>query len=189
MGECHPTRILRNEHALIIQVIGALERLVDRGRVGVSAGEARDFVDFFRLYTDALHHGKEEDLLFEAMAEHGFSKGSGPIAHMLEEHRLGRALVRQMAEGADTMDDHPAAWRTFENAARSYIELLRHHILKEDHALFDMADDAIDGPACRKLCEEYDTVCASRFEGRTRQDLERMGETLVARYQGHPRRP
>jgi hemerythrin-like domain-containing protein len=182
MGDCHPTRVLRDEHALILKVIDALERLVDRGRAGVTGGETRDFADFFRLYTDALHHGKEEDLLFEAMAEQGFSKASGPIAHMLEEHRLGRALVRQMADGADTLEEHPSAWRAFENAARSYIELLRNHIGKEDHALFDMADDAIEGPACRKLCDAYDDVCASRFEGRTRDELERLGETLVARY-------
>lgn len=182
MGDCHPTRILRDEHALILQVIDSLERLVDRGRAGVSGGETRDFVDFFRLYTDALHHGKEEDLLFEAMTEEGFSKASGPIAHMIEEHRLGRALVRQMADAADVIDDHPAAWRTFDNAARSYIEMLRNHILKEDHGVFDLADHAIDGPACRKLCNAYDDVCASRFEGRTRAELERMGEALVARY-------
>jgi hemerythrin-like domain-containing protein len=174
--------VLRDEHALIVKVIDALERLVDRGSAGITAGETLDFVDFFRLYTDALHHGKEEDLLFEAMAEHGFSTVSGPIAHMLEEHRLGRALVRQMANGADALEDHPAAWRAFEDAARSYIELLRNHILKEDRALFDMADDAIDGPACRKLCAAYDDVCAGRFEGRTRQELERMGESLIARY-------
>lgn len=182
MSPCHPTRILRDEHALILRVVDSLERLVDRGRVGVTAGETRDFVDFFRLYTDALHHGKEEDLLFEAMTEEGFSKATGPIAQMLEEHRLGRALVRQLGEGAEALDDHPSAWRTFDNAARSYIELIRNHIGKEDNALFAMADDAIDEPACRKLCDEYDAVCASRFEGRTADELERMGHALVARY-------
>ncbi|MBK9032944.1 MAG: tetratricopeptide repeat protein [Myxococcales bacterium] len=32
------------------------------------------------------HHGKEEDLLFEAMVEHGFSREQGPLAVMLHEH-------------------------------------------------------------------------------------------------------
>jgi hemerythrin-like domain-containing protein len=182
MGRCDPTGVLRDEHALILKVVDALERMIERGQAAVSTGEARDFVDFFRLYTDALHHGKEEDLLFEAMAEHGFSKADGPIAHMLEEHRLGRVLVRQMADGAQALEDSPRAWRTFDHAARSYIALLRNHILKEDHALFDMADHAIEEGACRRLCDAYDAVCAGRFEGRSLQDLERMGATLVARY-------
>jgi hemerythrin-like domain-containing protein len=182
MAACHPTRVLRDEHALIIQVVDALERMVDRDRASVTSGEARDFVDFFRLYTDALHHGKEEDLLFEAMAEEGFSKATGPMAQMIEEHKLGRALVRQMAGAVDTIDDHPSAWRAFEHAAHSYIELLRGHILKEDHALFDMADDALDEPACRRLCDAYDAVCASKFEGHTLEELERAGRSLIARY-------
>jgi hypothetical protein len=60
--------------------------------------------------------------------------------------------------------------------------LLRGHILREDHALFDMADDAIDEPACRRLCEAYEDVCGRRFEGHTLDGLERMGESLVARF-------
>lgn len=182
MSDCHPTRTLRAEHTLILEVIDALERLLDRGRVAASPGEIHDFVDFFRLYTDALHHGKEEGVLFEAMAERGFPKATGPVAHMLEEHRLGRALVRQMADRADALDDHPAAWRDVENAGRSYIDLLRHHIVKEDHGVFDMADDAIDAAACRRICDAYDAVCASRFEGRTLEQLERSGQVLIARY-------
>jgi hemerythrin-like domain-containing protein len=182
MRDCHPTRVLRDEHARILDVIDSFERLLERGRAAVTGGEARDFIDFFRLYTDALHHGKEEDLLFDALTAEGFSKATGPIAQMIEEHRLGRALVRQMADGADALDDHPSAWRTFEHAATSYIELIRGHIGKEDHALFDMADHAIEGSACQKLCKAYDAVCAGRFEGRTLADLERMADILVARY-------
>jgi hemerythrin-like domain-containing protein len=182
MGDCNPTRTLRDEHTLILQVIDALERLLDRGRPAISAGEISDFVDFFRRYTDALHHGKEEGVLFEAMSEHGFPEATGPIAHMLEEHRLGRALVRQMANAADALEDHPAAWRDVEYAGRSYIDLLRHHILKENHGVFDMADDALDDAACRRVCDAYEAVCASRFEGRTLEQLERSGQALVARY-------
>lgn len=182
MRDCHPTRALRDEHTLILQVIDALERLLDRGRPAISGGEIRDFVDFFRLYTDALHHGKEEGVLFEALAEHGFSAAMGPVAHMLEEHRLGRALVRQMAGGADALDDDPSAWRLVENAGRSYIDLLRHHILKEDNGVFDMADDALDDTACRRICDAYGAICASRFEGRTLEQLEHSGHSLVARY-------
>jgi hemerythrin-like domain-containing protein len=183
MGDCHPTRTLRDEHTLILQVIDAFERCLDRGRPGLSGGEIRDFVDFFRLYTDALHHGKEEGVLFEAMAEQGFSEAVGPIAHMLEEHRLGRALVRQMADGADALNDQPSAWRAVENTGRSYVDLIRHHILKEDHGVFDMADDAIDEAACQRICHAYDAVCTSRFEGRTLEHLEQLGKALVARYE------
>jgi hemerythrin-like domain-containing protein len=176
---CEPTGILRDEHRLILKVVDVLETFVDRGRDGAPADRLRDCVDFFRLYTDALHHGKEEDLLFDALTDRGFPRHAGPIAMMLQEHELGRSYVRRMAESLGALEDDDAAWRAFEHAARSYVQLLRQHIMKEDHALFEMADNAIDEPACRALCDAYDTVCARKFEGRTMQELERLAADLI----------
>lgn len=176
---CDPTGILRDEHQLILKVVGVLETFVERGREHAPVAELRRCVDFFRLYTDALHHGKEEDYLFGSLTEHGFPRHVGPIAMMLQEHELGRSFVRQMAAALDELEGEAGAWHGFEHAARSYIELLRRHIQKEDHALFDMADDALDEPACRELCDAYDTVCARRFEGRTLDDLERLAAELI----------
>lgn len=176
---CDPTGILRDEHRLILKVVDALEVLVDRGRNNVDAATLRGCVDFFRLYTDALHHGKEEDLLFDSLVEHGFPRHAGPIAMMLQEHELGRSYVRAMGDALDRLDTGDEAWRGFEHAARSYVQLLRHHIQKEDHALFEMADSAIEEPACRKLCDAYDAVCARSFEGRTMEELERLARELI----------
>ncbi len=176
---CDPTGILRDEHRLILEVVTVLEILVDRGREGTSVPELGACVHFFRLYTDALHHGKEEDLLFSAMVDHGFPRHQGPIAMMVQEHQLGRSLVRQMADTLDRAETDAAAWRAFEHAARSYVQLLRQHIHKEDHAVFDMADTALAEPACRALCNAYDEVCARRFEGETVATLERLANDLV----------
>lgn len=174
---CHPTRILRDEHQRILAVVDALIGLVDQGRETVPT--LRRCVTFFRLYTDALHHGKEEDLLFGSLEERGFSRHSGPIAMMLHEHQVGRALVKQMEEAIDAIEEDAEAWRAFDNAARSYAGLLHRHIEKEDHGLFDMADSAFDEPACRRLCEEYDRVCARRFGGHTVAELERVAAEIV----------
>lgn len=178
---CHPTGILRDEHQLILKVVDALEVMVDRGQDAVPVADLASAVEFFRLYTDALHHGKEEDLLFDELTERGFPRHTGPIAVMLQEHELGRSLVKQMADALDAVEADDEGWSGFEHAARSYIELLRHHILKEDNALFEMADSAIDEPACRELCDAYDDVCARTFEGRTLQELERLAAGLIER--------
>lgn len=175
---CDPTGILRDEHRLILRVIDGLEAFLDRDTRDVD--RAGEFVEFFSLYTDALHHGKEEDHLFETLVEQGFPNDQGPIAQMLQEHKLGRALVRQMAAAVGgPATDPDAAWRAFADAGRSYIDLLRQHIQKEDGALFDMADGAVNEPGCRRLCDAYDQVCGQRFGGRTMQELERLGEALA----------
>ncbi len=136
-------------------------------------------MDFFRLYTDALHHGKEEGLLFESLTERGFPRHTGPIAVMLQEHQIGRALVRQMADALGRIEADPSAWHELGHAARSYAGLLHRHIEREDHGLFEMADGTIDEAECRRLCEAYDAVCARRFEGRTLEELERLAEEIV----------
>lgn len=176
---CDATGILRTEHRLILRVIDVLEILVDRGREGTSVPELGACVYFFRLYTDAIHHGKEEDLLFSSLVDHGFPRYQGPIAMMIQEHQLGRSLARQMANELDRVEADEAAWRAFEHAARSYIQLLRQHIRKENYGVFDMADDALDEPACRALCDAYDEVCARRFDGETAETLERLANDLA----------
>lgn len=176
---CDPTRMLRDEHRRILQVVDAMTAHLDRGRRSASPDILRDCVEFFRLYTDALHHGKEEDLLFESLTERGFSRNSGPISVMLHEHQIGRALVRQMAGLLDQLEADPEAWREYDHAARSYAGLIHRHIEREDHGLFGMANQAIEEPECRRLCDAYDTVCARRFEGRTLEALEELADGIV----------
>lgn len=177
MAGCDPTKVLRDEHRLILRVVDALEVRLD---AGAGAPELGEYLTFFRLFTDACHHGKEEDLLFEAMAGHGFSKGEGPLAALLEEHRDGRALVRRMAAATEAVQrGEVGAEADFAAAGREYAALLHRHIEKEDGGIFDVADGALPEPACRALCEAYDATCARRFEGSTGAQLEALGERLV----------
>lgn len=172
------TGLLRAEHRLILEVASILERLLDAGGGDVEA--LGDCVAFFRLFADACHHGKEEDLLFPALQDEGMPGDVGPIAVMLEEHRIGRRFVGRMAEALRVLDGGTAA--EFDEAGRGYIELIRAHIAKEDGVLFEMADGMITGPACRDLCAAYEKVCARRFDGRTLEDLEGLAESLRGRY-------
>ena len=104
----------------------------------------------------------------------------GPIAVMLEEHRVGREFVRRMAEALHNGGGGGGA--EFADAGRGYIELIRAHIAKEDGILFEMADGMVVGPDCKELCSRYDEVCARRFEGRTLEELEGLAESLRGRY-------
>ena len=176
------TAMLRDEHVLILEVVDVLERTLDASDEDAQAfGVIGRCVSFFRLYADACHHGKEEDLLFPELEDHGLPKDDGPIAVMLHEHRLGRAFVSRMAESIDdARSGEEWAIRELRSAADGYIDLIRNHIDKEDNVLFNMADAMVVGSACRQLCGKYAAVCQRRFEGRTKDDLERLAAELVA---------
>ncbi|MGD8496514.1 MAG: hemerythrin domain-containing protein [Gemmatimonadales bacterium] len=183
-GEESATARLRDEHVWILRVADVLERLVERSKTAAAIDfeAVEDCVTFVRLFADACHHGKEEHLLFPALEERGMPRDAGPIAVMLDEHRRGREHASRMREAlgpARAGDDE--ALRRLRRAAREWVELIRQHILKEDHGLFEMADDMVRGPECRALCRQYDEVCARHFEGRSRARLEQLAADLERR--------
>ncbi len=182
-----PTGTLREEHQVILGVLDILQRLVEKGQAGDWDFDAlEECVAFFRLFADACHHGKEEDLLFPELVTRGMPKEEGPIAVMLFEHKQGRALVAQMAAALPAARKaEPEPLNRLENAARTYLQLLRGHIYKEDNVLFNMADQMFDRPACQTLCQRYDVVCARHFEGRSKTELERLAADLASQY-GRP---
>src|SRR5512134_2527286 len=126
------TSRLREEHVHILGVADALAMLIgaaDEGRWDVDA--FADCVTFIRLFADACHHGKEEDLLFPELEKGGLPRNQGSIAVMLHEHQQGRLFARHMAGALDgaRAGDAPAR-ATLRNAATGYVNLIRGHISK-----------------------------------------------------------
>jgi hemerythrin-like domain-containing protein len=183
------TAALRAEHRLILRVLDVFDRITATPAGALPVADIADCIDFFRLYTDACHHGKEEDLLFTTMEEHDLG-AAGPIAAMREEHRQGRALVRAMAAALGRLQAGDAlAVRELLGGAAAYSGFLRAHISREDDGLFDLADREVDGPACAALCAQYDETCGHRFEGRSVTDLEALAAGLIERYATAAGRP
>ena len=138
--------ILREEHRVIEGVLDALERGAQK--LGAGSEMPADFfvdaVDFIRGFADGAHHRKEEGVLFKAMARHGFSEESGPVAMMLFEHGEGRRFTASLGEAAERLRrGDESAREDVITYALAYVRLLRQHIMKENHILFDMADRVI----------------------------------------------
>ena len=138
-----PIEVLVEEHEKIVRVLDALDGWAE-GLDGADDGERpvlRRFMTCIREFVDPIHHGKEEDILFALMVEHGFPKQQGPIAVMLHEHDLARRLIATM----HGLAEREAPWSEAERAeakraAGSYTELMRQHIDKENGILYPMAD-------------------------------------------------
>jgi len=168
----NPTAQLSKEHRLIESVLKVFEDLATQAVEGENfdVERARDSLEFFRGFADRCHHGKEEGHLFPRLAAYGFSAESGPVAVMLEEHRLGRGFLREVAEALAEPEDERARDR-FARAARSYVALLTAHIQKEDMILFPMAD--------RTLSSDDMQVVAAGFE---QVEREQTGEGAHERF-------
>jgi len=179
-----PTAVLRTEHQLILRVVEAFED--DVNAIAVGDGMDRQFdavsdcIAFFRLFIDACHHGKEEDLLFPELEANGMSSQGGPIAVMLMEHEQGRRIVRAMAgllveaRGGDA-----DAVRKLVRHGRQYIDFIRAHIDKEDGVLFHIADGLVPDSRCTRLCEAYHDADECAFESRSKNQLEALAARII----------
>jgi len=178
------TSVLRVEHQLILEVAEALDGLLRDEADGASLDydTVGACITFFRLFADACHHGKEEDLLFPELERAGLPHDTGPIAVMLNEHEQGRAFVRSMAgaiERARAGDEQARA--ELRMSAEDFISLIVSHIGKENNVLFNMADGMIVGPDCRELCAAYENTCSRTFDGRSKEELEQLAAGILRR--------
>lgn len=83
-----PTDSLKEEYGaikLMLHVIGAICSRLQSGKE-VELSDLDRIVEFIRVFADSCHHGKEEELLFPAMAESGIPVEGCPIGVMLAEH-------------------------------------------------------------------------------------------------------
>ena len=177
------TEILRNEHDAILRMLDATEEVAQRlgRRERVEPQVLANLMEFFRLFADHCHHGKEEDLLFPLLEKKGMPRGGGPIGVMLMEHDHGRGFIRQMAlEAEPHAGGNADAGVRWAAAAIQYVGLLREHIAKENQVLFVMAERMLSNTEQLELAEAFEKVEIEKMGAGTHERLHAMMEKLLA---------
>ena len=159
---------------MILRVLTALDKAANRWEAGevVPPEFFLDAADFAKGFADDCHHGKEEGVLFPAMAAAGLSLQSGPLAVMLAEHEEGRRLVRGMRQATERLQggDIAAGKEVFSNA-HGYVKLLEAHINKENKIVFPLANRIIPEVQHPHLHEQFERI-----------EHEQMGEGVHEKY-------
>jgi len=120
--------------------------------------------EFFSVFVDKCHHGKEEDLLFPAMEAVGISREGGPIGVMLSEHQQGRDLVSKMKQDLSAyVNGDPNAAQTFKKHADAYVNLLTYHIDKENAVLYPMALKHLSAEKLAEMKNGFDRIETERI--------------------------
>jgi hemerythrin-like domain-containing protein len=171
------TAILRQEHEAILKMLDGLDDTARQLRSGsaVPLATLSGLQEFFQLFADRCHHGKEEELLFPLLEQRGIPRGGGPLGVMLFEHDRGRELVREMvAAAAEYHGGSGPGGERWAQAAQQYSTLLREHILKENNILFRMAE--------RLLTPQEQDLLGVAFE---KSEIEKMGAGTHERFHAH----
>jgi hemerythrin-like domain-containing protein len=173
---------LRKEHEAILKMLDVTEEVARRLNAGQQSTPETlaSLLEFFRLFADKCHHGKEEDLLFPQLEKKGMPRAGGPIGVMLTEHEQGRALIRQMAEATQAYPSQPqTAGPAWAQAARGYAGLLRAHIEKENNILFVMAERMLAPEEQAELAEGFETLEVEKMGAGTHERLHALMAKLI----------
>jgi hemerythrin-like domain-containing protein len=177
------TRILRQEHEAILKMLDVTDNVAGRLERGEAVRQEvlPDLLEFFRLFADQCHHGKEEDLLFPLLEQKGIPRPGGPIGVMLHEHEEGRALIGEMRDAAEAMKSGAAGAR-WAGAARDYVALLRAHIQKENDVLFVMAERLLSAGEQEQLAQAFEKLEVSKMGPGTHERLHAMIDKMVGEF-------
>jgi hemerythrin-like domain-containing protein len=143
---------LIQEHEDILYSLQILEKMIEMytRTKNINIDEISEIINYFKLFADKCHHGKEEGLLFPELGKVGIPKENGPIGQMLFEHDEGRNYIKLMEEGLHKNLDF------FVDNALQYINLLRNHIEKENTILFPLGDRRIPADIQKELLEAFE---------------------------------
>jgi len=180
-----PFEVMLAEHRAIKNVLSAWEALGKSSHEAhrIDAAATADFLRFFRRFADHLHHGKEEQILFDFFAELGIDATVGLISQLVREHEQMRGELRGV-ESSSLLGPTEGALDAYLSHLEAYASLLRNHIRVEDDFLFGMAEILFDERSQRLLGErfsEHDQLLEAE-----RTELLELGARLCDRF-GQPR--
>lgn len=157
---------LVDEHTVIqnaLVVLRVITQRVTRKRP-TETSDLHALIHFFREYADKIHHGCEEEILFERLQR---SRNlSGMIQKLGSQHTMGRIFLGEMSEAVVEAQEGRRGWRQrFAESAAAYHTLLTIHICDENHLFFPRADRALRRMRRSQLPDRpVSTAAKIRFE-------------------------
>jgi len=154
----NPKDVLREEHGRIMKMLAVLQRffaiLADLGE-----GEAQDFgalMEFFEIYVDRYHHGKEEQLLFPALSRAQTAKIDSLISSLIDDHRQARMGMELLKLNIVTLRSYGEADRNeLCERAENYVDLLRRHIRKENSELLPLIEERLSATERLQMAGQF----------------------------------
>lgn len=172
---------LKHEHEAILFALKILESINKKITTGASVEQAdlAEFVGFLKEFADKCHHGKEEGVLFPALAKAGAPEQDEAVNALLHEHVEGRDWIHKMESSI-----YPNLRATeFVEASRHYTDLLKAHIAKENDILFPMAEQSLTPAQLDTLFQDFEEH-ETRVMGPGRHEqLHELLKTLKNKYQ------
>jgi len=158
LEDLSPADLLGAEHDLIRRVMSALRRQSRRieEERQVDPVFLTTVVDFITTYAGAVHHGKEEEILFRQLHEKPLSEEERQtMEELAREHVEMRRLVDELQEAKERYrEGEDEALDAIQNAVEAMVALYPGHMENEDETFFPAAMDYLDESERQDVVEQ-----------------------------------
>ncbi|MGO9019548.1 MAG: hemerythrin domain-containing protein [Syntrophobacteraceae bacterium] len=156
-----PRESLREEHGATMKMLAAFERFIAKV-LDLNESETKDLealIEFFEIYVDRYHHGKEEQVLFPALSRTRTTRIDSLINALMEDHREARTSMEQIKSNAVSLHSCPEADRyIFREQADRYVNLVRKHIRKENSELLPLIEERLSATERLQMAGQFHDV-------------------------------
>ncbi len=183
------TEALAREHRTIEKVVVVMGRVLEQLSSGrnIDAEILRDLLDFFRIFCDQYHRGREESYLFPLLEAKGVPPTGCPIAVLREEHGNSQLLVDDLSSSvADYLADRQSSTSELIGALQNLVTFFPAHIWKEEYLLLPMAEKVLSAADQEKLLQQFD-LAELDMGGSINSEFEALADHLSERAESCPR--
>eukprot|EP00483_Globobulimina_turgida_P009825 UN09844 len=139
MAEQNPTRcidVLKQEHFVINKTLNAFNRCVSEGKPSDIEQDWKDFAIFLKVYSDEIHHYKEENILVEILRKYEADTDVNVINEetwrfLQKEHENIDSYMTIIGNNIN-LENRNSILNTLKDLGQS----LQQHVYKEDKLLF-----------------------------------------------------
>jgi len=133
-------------------------------------------VDFFKIYADKTHHGKEEDILFKELEDKPLNdEDRKMMEELMEEHNLSRRIVDKLLDAnLDYERGNNSAILEIKEALKQLGEIYPEHISKEDREFFHSSMNYFTVPEKQKMLKEFNEFDRNMIHEKYRMVLENL---------------
>jgi hemerythrin-like domain-containing protein len=135
-----PIGLLMREHRLIGRMVLLVKKELQRSKksLKIDTEFIRISIDFFKIYADLTHHGKEEEILFKALGKKNLTEDHIKILNrLLNDHKIAREPVRALEK---MNNEYAQGYHTniegIQEKLQKLVTLYPQHITIEDTEFF-----------------------------------------------------
>ena len=158
-----PFARFRRDHRRVLAQLDALEHGASGSRRRAPREvELQDMLDLLARQF-ATHMTAEDTVLYPALAE-AFPEARATLAPLRLEHRELRLMLAALAD-AFAQPPGPARDEQLQVQTWDFVHLLRIHITKEEHSVFDLAERVLRPHEVRDLVDRLETCFPRQNRG------------------------